>query len=635
MGIRCIARAWLCLALCGATLSFAGEPTELPPVVSPLPPEEPRPESPARRDPSGSLTVVPRAEHRGETKDTAELAATVPGVQVQDLGGLLQPKALRLRGAASNGVLVLLDGIPLNGAGGVADLSTVPLSLVDRLEVLRGGGARYGGGALGGVVNVVTPSPSDGARASAEATYGSFGTVLGSLSASGALGDGQGLLLVHGGGTRGDFPYLYDDQPNVPGNALQSRLRENDDALVGGALLKYRRPWGAWTVDALGEVAAVRRGLAGTVQSPTPDAREEGGRLSASARLSRAFDSGAELGLRAFLKGQDSRFTGGYFGDVRQRLGVAGAQAEGSVALWGWHALSASAEVAFEGLSAATHPSWFRAGASAMDEVLLFDGALVLAPSLRLDRTGRFTGVSPKLGGTALLPWGLEVRGNVGQAFRAPSFLELYVVQGRLLPNPELRPERALSADLSLSRKAGALSATVGGFYALYEDLIAYEYYPPFLAKASNFAAAQAYGLEAEAKLEPHPLLSARASYTLLFSRNLRDDPRYYLNELPYRPRHTAWGRVAFGPSWLKGRVELNYQSEQFINRTQTASLPGRALLNAGVSTAFWAGVDFTASFELKNALDVPAQDVDGYPLPGRAAYLTLAVALERGPEKR
>jgi iron complex outermembrane receptor protein len=223
----------------------------------------------------------------------------------------------------------------------------------------------------------------------------------------------------------------------------------------------------------------------------------------------------------------------------------------------------------------------------------------------------------------------------VGQAFRAPSFLELYVVQGRLLPNPELRPERALSADLSLCRQAGALTATVGGFYGLYEDLIAYEYYPPFLAKAYNFAAAHAYGLEAEARLAPHPLVSARASYTLLFSQNLRDDPRYYLRELPYRPRHTLWGRVAVGPAWLKGRAELSLQSEQFINRTQTASLPGRAVVNAGVSTAFTAGFDFTASFELKNALDVPAQDVDGYPLPGRAAYLTLAIALERGPSQR
>jgi vitamin B12 transporter len=32
-------------------------------------------------------------------------------------------------------------------------------------------------------------------------------------------------------------------------------------------------------------------------------------------------------------------------------------------------------------------------------------------------------------------------------------------------------------------------------------------------------------------------------------------------------------------------------------------------------------------SLELKNLTDVQAQDLDGYPLPPRAAYLTLAVA--------
>lgn len=631
MGHRCIARAIGLALFLLATFSRAGEPTPLPPVVAPLPVDDVPPGSPASRDPSGAVTVVRRAEHRGEAKDAAELVATAPGVTVQDTGGLLQAKALSLRGASSNGVLVLLDGIPLNGAGGIADLSLVPVALVEKLEVLRGGGARYGSGGLGGVVNVVTPPPSSGVHAAAEAMWGSFGTMTGSLSATGALGDGQGLLLVHGARTRGDFAYLFDDQPNLDGNPLQLRARENNDAALGGALLEYRRPVGVWALDALAELALADRGLAGTVQSPTPDARERAARASAAARFSRSFDNG-RLSARAFFKGEDSRFTGGSFGDVRQRLVAAGAEVEGGVSAGSIHALSAQAEASYEGLSAASSPSWLRAGVMAMDELLLLDGALVLAPSVRVDQTGRFTGFSPKLGATAYLPWSLEVRANVGQAHRAPSFLELYVVQGRLLPNPDLRPERALQADLSVSRKQGALSATVGGFYSLYEDLIAYEYYPPFLAKAYNFAAAQVAGLEAEAELKPHPLASARASYTLCFSQDLRDDPRYYLKELPYRPRHSLQARLAAGPEWLQGRVELVYRSAQLINRTGTVSLPGRAFVNAGVSTTFRLGFDFTASFELKNALDVQAQDVDGYPLPGRAAYLTLAAALDRGP---
>lgn len=45
------------------------------------------------------------------------------------------------------------------------------------------------------------------------------------------------------------------------------------------------------------------------------------------------------------------------------------------------------------------------------------------------------------------------VRANVGQTHHAPSLMELYVRQGTLLPNPDLRPERAISADVALAHR--------------------------------------------------------------------------------------------------------------------------------------------------------------------------------------
>jgi iron complex outermembrane receptor protein len=112
----------------------------------------------------------------GVARDSAELLTTAPGVTLQDSGGWGQSKSLVVRGASSTGTLVLLDGIPLNGAGGIADVSRVPLAIAERFEVLRGGaGARYGSGGLGGVVNVVTRSPGRHLRVAGEATYGSWG----------------------------------------------------------------------------------------------------------------------------------------------------------------------------------------------------------------------------------------------------------------------------------------------------------------------------------------------------------------------------------------------------------------------------------------------------------------------------
>ncbi|HET6604902.1 MAG TPA: TonB-dependent receptor plug domain-containing protein [Xanthomonadaceae bacterium] len=69
----------------------------------------------------------------------------------------------------SPGTLVLVDGRRwAPGAGGAVDLSAIPLALVERIEVHRGGGGY--GDAVGGVVDIVTATaPAARARAFAGA----------------------------------------------------------------------------------------------------------------------------------------------------------------------------------------------------------------------------------------------------------------------------------------------------------------------------------------------------------------------------------------------------------------------------------------------------------------------------------
>src|SRR5690606_13170374 len=55
-------------------------------------------------------------------------------------------------------VLLLVDGVPMLGpeTGGIP-FEALPMSQVERIEVLKGpGSALYGGGALGGVVHLIT-----------------------------------------------------------------------------------------------------------------------------------------------------------------------------------------------------------------------------------------------------------------------------------------------------------------------------------------------------------------------------------------------------------------------------------------------------------------------------------------------
>ncbi|WP_460729103.1 TonB-dependent receptor [Lysobacter rhizosphaerae] len=76
-----------------------------------------------------------------------------------------------LRNLGSQRVLVLVDGIrwvnesSASGVSGSADLNTIPLSIVDRIEVLEdGASAIYGSDAIAGVINIITRRKFDGAE---------------------------------------------------------------------------------------------------------------------------------------------------------------------------------------------------------------------------------------------------------------------------------------------------------------------------------------------------------------------------------------------------------------------------------------------------------------------------------------
>lgn len=613
---------------------------QLAPVVVPLPAEE---EPVPRRDPTGVTTVIDVSARAQEAKDTAELIASAPGVHLQQSGGVGQKETLILRGASSSGVLVFLDGIPLNGAGGIADLSLLPVAMLERLEVSRGGAsASHGSGGLGGAVNAVTRRIPHGVRLFADLRYGSFHTAVASLGAAAPLLGGEALLLVHGTRSEGDFRFAFDPEPANPDNALTLHTRANNQAALGGGMFKLNHRLGDWSTSVLLDGLIYQRGLAGTSRNPSAEAQESGTRWMAAGRATGEV-AGALLNLRAHARTDGTQLSGGfYFAPLHQQFTTAGLTADlgwtlGSQQLWG-----AVLETHLDSLSVGAQPgpALGRIAASVGDELLFLDGRLTLAPSLRLDavhalaapagapRVTHFL-FSPKLGAAWSFGGGLELRTNLGQSHRAPSMLELYVAQGTLLPNANLRPERALHGDLSLGWTGETARASLTGFYGLYQDLIAYEYYPPFLARPFNFDTAQVGGAELEAAADLPLGLRAEGAYTLTFSQNLRDDPRFYLRELPHRPRHRGQARLWAGPDWLRGRVEVDYRATQFLNRTGTLSLPSRVLLNLGLSSRLLAAPAVTASLEARNLLDVHTEDFDGYPLPGRSFHLTLSTTFE------
>jgi iron complex outermembrane receptor protein len=123
-----------------------------------------------------------------------------------DGGGIGAGSAqVSLRNLDSKRVLVLVDGLrwvnesSASGVSGSADLNTIPVSIIDHIEVLEDGASSiYGSDAIAGVVNIITRKKFEGVEVSGyTADYSKGGrTTEASLTAGGSSGKFSGLFVA-------------------------------------------------------------------------------------------------------------------------------------------------------------------------------------------------------------------------------------------------------------------------------------------------------------------------------------------------------------------------------------------------------------------------------------------------------
>jgi vitamin B12 transporter len=155
-----------------------------------------------------SATVVTGEQLRTAGIETvAEALSTVPGVEVDRAGGRGTVTQVRIRGAEANHLLVLIDGIEVNGlADGGFDFADLPVDEVERIEVIRGPQSGiYGANAHAGVISIVTRSGKGltKPRLDAKVEVGMLGTLSGSLNVRGAQGPLYGSVTITDYATRG------------------------------------------------------------------------------------------------------------------------------------------------------------------------------------------------------------------------------------------------------------------------------------------------------------------------------------------------------------------------------------------------------------------------------------------------
>ncbi|AHF76634.1 TonB-dependent siderophore receptor [Sodalis praecaptivus] len=169
--------------------------------------------------PGVSTITADEIAKRPPARDISELIRTMPGVNLtgnSTSGQRGNNRQIDIRGMGPENTLILIDGLPVSSRNAVrqgwrgerdtrGDSAWVPPEMIERIDVLRGpAAARYGNGAAGGVVNIITKRQTNQWHGAWNAYYNvpqhktEGSTHRTDFSLAGPLGEGFSLRLFGG-----------------------------------------------------------------------------------------------------------------------------------------------------------------------------------------------------------------------------------------------------------------------------------------------------------------------------------------------------------------------------------------------------------------------------------------------------
>jgi outer membrane receptor for ferrienterochelin and colicins len=126
--------------------------------------------------PSIVNSINPKLFNRTQSVTLSEGLNFSPGLRMENNCQNCGFSQLRMNGLEGPYTQILINSRPVfSGLAGVYGLELIPANMIERVEVVRGGGsAMYGSNAIAGTVNLITKDPISNSF-SIESSYGSFG----------------------------------------------------------------------------------------------------------------------------------------------------------------------------------------------------------------------------------------------------------------------------------------------------------------------------------------------------------------------------------------------------------------------------------------------------------------------------
>jgi len=571
----------------------------------------------------------------------------VPASVMVETGSFGGVSSLFVRGGQSDYVKVLVDGVPVNQAGGAYDFANLTTDNVDRIEIVRGpASVLYGSDAVTGVVQVFTRTGSGPGRADLVAQGGGYGT----RDWQAAVGGGAGMLHYSIAASRftSDGIYAFNNQyDNTPVSAQLRLTQPGTDATLS---LHYDAYTYHFPTDGAGVPVDSAQATNGT--GPTWG-------FELGHRFTPSLETRLVLGVHSLKAGYtDLPDSANFFtryqsvdeerrvdGDLRTDLRFAqGSTLSLGVALDQEHDQTSNLCQTQSPPGDCSSPATDQRRHNDAVYLQLLrapDRGAAITAGLRVEDNERFGTYATYRGGVAY-PLGRDtrLRLNIGTGFREPSFAENYSTAFSV-GNPALRPEHSFSGEVGLEQSVvgGRARLRATGFLQRFRDLIDYD--PTVPAGAPNYAniaGASADGVELGGELAPTAGLSFGASYTYLHtevtSAGFDSTGGATLapgQPLVRRPGHA--GRVdarystSRGSAWLAVTYVGARADQDFSTFPATrVTLPAYARVDLALDLTLLrergAAPGVSATARVENLLDAAYDEVERFPARRRTVFI-------------
>lgn len=567
----------------------------------------------AKNQLSAAATVYTRSDiERLQAKTLPDLLRGTIGLDMSQTGGDGKNTNVYLRGTNSGHVLVLIDGIKIGSTtAGTSPFELLPMDQVERVEIIRGPqSSLYGSEAIGGVIQIFTrkgaqrdqPTVTLDAGGGSYDTYRVAGTVSGKWK-NAWYSVGSSGYGTHGFDAREPIPGFFGfDQPDNDGYenaAVNARAgyRFDNNAEVEAFFL---RSIGTTDYDGYSEASTeFVNQVVGT--SASVDILDN---WRSSLKLGQSADNNEQFAPNGKYSSQ--------FNSTRWN-----ASWLNQIALSDQHQLVLGSDYRLDEVESDTQyleTSRYDVGVFTELHSQLWTDHFINA-SVRYDHNEAFgDAVTGSFGWRFNWDYGISLVANFGNAFKSPSFNDLYFPN---YGNPHLKPEESTSFESGLVGNHDWGQWEIRAYHTNIDNLITPTVDPvTFNYSAENVGKAQIDGIESEIGTE---ILGFRGKLTmnLLSPKNREQNTR-----LARRAEQT----LAFDLSRSIGSVDLGAnvlaQADRFNDNTNLVRVAG--FVTVDLRAAYHINKNWMLSGKLNNLLDKQYQLVDTYNTADRNFFLSI-----------